>query len=140
MQQHRPLHCWMSRHASVIVGLIRLVHTALHRALCLLGLSMLICVCCAVHCPVPSLLCLQYVVETRFVGERELGTGHAEIVDVKERIVEVAQPGPTCPANTGRQCIGRPCSAFIGGHLCCALSAQFGVLHQMRNMTRVVLR
>jgi hypothetical protein len=23
---------------------------------------------------------------------------------VKERIVEVAQPGPTCPANTGRQC------------------------------------
>lgn len=45
---------------------------------------------------------LQYVVETRFVGERELGTGHTEIVDVKERVGEVAQPGPTCPANTGR--------------------------------------
>lgn len=62
---------------------------------------MLIGVCYAVHCPVPPPCCLQYVVETRFVGERELGTGHAEIVDVKERIVEVAQPGPTCPANTG---------------------------------------
>jgi hypothetical protein len=68
------------------------------------------------NCPGPSFLhrfvrpccafcCLQYVVETRFVGERELGTSHAEIVDVKERIVEVAQPGPTCPANTGEPCI-----------------------------------
>lgn len=45
---------------------------------------------------------MQYVVETRYVGERELGTSHTEVVDVKERIVEVAQPGPTCPANTGQ--------------------------------------
>jgi hypothetical protein len=44
---------------------------------------------------------LQYVVETRFVGERELGVSHTEIVAVKERVVEVAQPGPACPANAG---------------------------------------
>ncbi len=44
---------------------------------------------------------LQYVVETRFVGEREHGVAGAEIVDVKDRVVEVAEPGPTCPVNTG---------------------------------------
>ncbi len=45
---------------------------------------------------------LQYVVETRFVGEKEMGVAGAEIVDVKDRVVDVAAPGPTCPANTGK--------------------------------------
>jgi hypothetical protein len=44
---------------------------------------------------------LQYVVETRFVGEKEMGVAGAEIVDVKDRVVDVAAPGPTCPVNTG---------------------------------------
>jgi len=49
-----------------------------------------------------SAACVQYVVETRFVGEREVaGAGAGEIVDVKERVVEVAEPGPRCPANAG---------------------------------------
>lgn len=45
--------------------------------------------------------CLQYVVKTRFVGEAERGVAGAEVVDVGERVVEVAQPGPTCPVGTG---------------------------------------
>jgi hypothetical protein len=44
---------------------------------------------------------VQYVVETRFVGEKEMGVAGAEIVDVKDRVVDVAAPGPTCPVNTG---------------------------------------
>lgn len=44
----------------------------------------------------------QYVVETRFVGEREHGVAGAEIVDVKDRVVDVAAPGPACPANAGQ--------------------------------------
>jgi hypothetical protein len=44
---------------------------------------------------------LQYVVETKFVGEQEMGAAGADIVDVKTRVVDVAQPGPTCPVNTG---------------------------------------
>ena len=47
------------------------------------------------------LLPLQYVVETRFVGEKEKGVAGAEIVDVKDRVVDVAEPGATCPVNTG---------------------------------------
>lgn len=43
----------------------------------------------------------QYVVETRFVGEKEMGVAGAEIVDIKDRVVDVAAPGPTCPVNTG---------------------------------------
>lgn len=54
---------------------------------------------------------LQYVVEIRFVGERELGTSHTEIVDVKKCVVEVAQPGPTCPASTG-ECATPVCDAI----------------------------
>jgi hypothetical protein len=45
---------------------------------------------------------LQYFVETRFVGEKEMGVAGAEIIDTKHRVVDVAEPGPTCPANTGR--------------------------------------
>jgi hypothetical protein len=45
---------------------------------------------------------LQYVVETRFVGEKEMGVAGAEIIDTKHRVVDVAEPGPTCPANTGK--------------------------------------
>jgi hypothetical protein len=41
------------------------------------------------------------VVETRFVGEKEMGIAGAEIIDTKHRVVDVAEPGPTCPANTG---------------------------------------
>jgi hypothetical protein len=44
---------------------------------------------------------LQYVVETKFVGEQEMGIAGADIVDIKTRVVDVAQPGPTCPVNTG---------------------------------------
>jgi hypothetical protein len=44
---------------------------------------------------------VQYVVETRFVGEKEMGVAGAEIVDIKDRVVDVAAPGPTCPVNTG---------------------------------------
>lgn len=50
------------------------------------------------------LLCLQYVVETRFVGEKEQGVAGAEIVGVKERIVDQAAPGPACLANAGMCC------------------------------------
>ena len=41
------------------------------------------------------------MVETKFVGEKEMGVAGAEIVDVKDRVVDVAAPGPTCPVNTG---------------------------------------
>jgi hypothetical protein len=51
-------------------------------------------------CLPPALL--QYVVETKFVGEKEMGVAGAEIVDVKDRVVDVAAPGPTCPVNTGK--------------------------------------
>lgn len=75
----------------------------------------------------------QYVVETRFVGERELGTSHTEIVDVKERIVEVAQPGPACPANTGeagilywRGVYSRTNTVWQKGQVCSSTSAPVG--------------
>lgn len=42
------------------------------------------------------------MVETRFVGEKEMGVAGAEIVDVKDRVVDVAAPGPTCPVGTGK--------------------------------------
>ena len=45
---------------------------------------------------------LQYVVETKFVGEKEMGVAGAEIMDIKDRVVDVAAPGPTCPVNTGK--------------------------------------
>jgi hypothetical protein len=46
---------------------------------------------------------LQYVVETKFVGEQEMGVAGADIVDIKTRVVDVAQPGPACPVNTGNR-------------------------------------
>lgn len=57
---------------------------------------------------------LQYVVETRFVGEREQGVAGADIVDVKERVVDVAAPGPTCPVNTGEIHTWRPAAIAAG--------------------------
>ncbi len=56
---------------------------------------------------------LQYVVETRFVGEKEMGFAGGEIVDVKERVVDVAAPGPTCPANTGELLTRRRLTAVL---------------------------
>lgn len=55
-----------------------------------------------------ALLCLQYVVEPRFVGEVEQGMAGAEIVGVKERVVNVAAPGPACPVNAGMLCCVLP--------------------------------
>lgn len=45
----------------------------------------------------------QYVVETRFVGERPVATGAGvTVVGQDEYVVEAAEPGPKCPVNTGR--------------------------------------
>ena len=45
----------------------------------------------------------QYVVETRFVGERAIASGAGvTVVGQDEYVVEAAQPGPKCPINTGR--------------------------------------
>jgi hypothetical protein len=45
---------------------------------------------------------LQYVVETRFVGEQAIpsSTG-ATVIDSTERVVESAEPGPACPTGVG---------------------------------------
>eukprot|EP00878_Enallax_costatus_P000508 GHUV01000602.1.p1 GENE.GHUV01000602.1~~GHUV01000602.1.p1 ORF type:complete len:213 (+),score=63.17 GHUV01000602.1:971-1609(+) len=45
----------------------------------------------------------KYVVETRFVGEAPIASATgASVIDTTERIVEVAEPGPRCPANAGQ--------------------------------------
>jgi hypothetical protein len=45
----------------------------------------------------------QYVVETRFVGEQPVASATgASVLDVTERVVEEADPGLRCPANTGQ--------------------------------------
>ena len=45
----------------------------------------------------------QYVVETRFVGEKAAaGGGGVDVVGQDEYVVEAAEPGPKCPINTGR--------------------------------------
>lgn len=38
----------------------------------------------------------------------------AEIVGTKERVVDVAAPGPTCPANTGEYASRHVCVLFEG--------------------------
>ena len=45
----------------------------------------------------------QYVVETRFVGEKAVAAGAGvTVVGQDEYVVEAAEPGPKCPINTGR--------------------------------------
>ena len=79
------LHCPLEQHVSPAVVSITITESFL-----LLWLTL--------SCS----LSLQYVVETRFVGERAVaGAGTGEIIDVKERVVEGAEPGPRCPANAG---------------------------------------
>jgi hypothetical protein len=44
----------------------------------------------------------QYVVETRFVGERAVPSANgATVIDTNEYVVDAAAPGAKCPANTG---------------------------------------
>lgn len=62
--------------------------------------TLLLCTCRILeHQPVEK----QYVVETRYVGERPIpsATG-ATIIDTTERVVERAEPGPKCPVGTGQ--------------------------------------
>jgi hypothetical protein len=66
---------------------------------------------------------LQYVVETRFVGEVEHGVAGAEIVDVKDRVVDVAAPGPACPANAGMCCCHSLLCLVTSPYWCIAVSA-----------------
>jgi hypothetical protein len=45
----------------------------------------------------------QYVVETKFVGEKPIAAGAGvTVVGQDEYVVEAAEPGPKCPVNTGR--------------------------------------
>jgi hypothetical protein len=45
----------------------------------------------------------QYVVETKFVGEKATSKGAGvEVVGQDEYVVEAAEPGAKCPVNTGR--------------------------------------
>ncbi|GBF99064.1 hypothetical protein Rsub_11835 [Raphidocelis subcapitata] len=65
----------------------------------------------------------QFVTETRFVGERPVASATGETsLGVTERVIEAAEPGPTCPApgapimSAEGEAIGRVQEGGMGGH------------------------